>query len=236
MEIARQVQRQLFPQRLVELKTLEYAGACNQARSVGGDYYDFVELGPGRVGLVLADVAGKGMSAALLMANLQASIRSRYSVSSEYLPQLLHSVNLLFYENTEPGGYATLFIGAYDDVSRRLLYANCGHNPPLVLHQDGSVERLAATATVLGVFAEWQCSTSEVTLTPGDLLVLYSDGITEARNDHEEEFGEARLRQVLQANRNLRAADLLKKLLEDVNQFSAGKQSDDMTTIVARVH
>lgn len=236
IEIARQVQQKLFPQRLVELKTLEYAGACNQARSVGGDYYDFVELGPGRVGLVLADVAGKGMSAALLMANLQASIRSLYSISSENLPQLLHLVNLLFYENTEPGRYATLFIGTYDDASRRLLYVNCGHNPPLVIHQDGSVERLAATATVLGLYVKWQCSTSEVQLTPGDLLVLYSDGVTEAWNDHEEDFGEARLRQVLQANKNLGAQDLLKKLLEDVNQFSAGKQSDDVTAIVARVH
>ena len=163
------------PQRLPRLKTLEYAGGCNQARAVGGDYYDFVELGAGRVGFVLADVAGKGMSAALLMANLQASIRSQYSVASENLPQILESVNRLFYENSEPNRYTTLFAGSYDDAARRLRYVNCGHNPPLVLRQDGSVERLSATATVLGLFEQWQCSTNEVQFQPGDLLVLYSD-------------------------------------------------------------
>jgi phosphoserine phosphatase RsbU/P len=235
MEIARQVQRKLFPQRLPNLKTLEYAGGCNQARAVGGDYYDFVELGPERVGLVLADVAGKGMSAALLMANLQASIRSQYSVASENLPQILESVNRLFYENSEPNRYTTLFAGSYDGAARRLRYVNCGHNPPLVLRQDGSVERLSATATVLGLFEQWQCSTSEVQFQPGDLLVLYSDGVTEAYNDREEEFGEARLIQVLEASRNLEISALLTKLLEEVNQFSAGKQSDDVTAIVARI-
>jgi sigma-B regulation protein RsbU (phosphoserine phosphatase) len=235
MEIARQVQRKLFPQRLPRLKTLEYAGGCNQARAVGGDYYDFVELGAGRVGFVLADVAGKGMSAALLMANLQASIRSQYSVASENLPQILQSVNRLFYENSEPNRYTTLFAGSYDDAARRLRYVNCGHNPPLVLRQDGSVERLSATATVLGLFEQWQCSTNEVQFQPGDLLVLYSDGVTEAYNDREEEFGEARLIQVLEAGRNLEISALLTKLLEEVNQFSAGKQSDDVTAIVARI-
>src|ERR1700683_1183026 len=235
MEIARKVQRKLFPQRLPRLKTLEYAGACNQARAVGGDYYDFVELGPGRVGFVLADVAGKGMSAALLMANLQASIRSQYSVASEKLPQIIEAVNRLFYENSEPNRYTTLFAGSYDDAARSLRYVNCGHNPPLVLRPDGRVERLSATATVLGLFEQWQCSTNEVQFQPGDLLVLYSDGVTEAYNDREEEFGEARLIQVLEAGRNLEISALLTKLLEEVNQFSAGKQSDDVTAIVARI-
>jgi phosphoserine phosphatase RsbU/P len=235
MEIARQVQRKLFPQRLPKLKTLDYAGGCNQARAVGGDYYDFVQLGVGRVGFVLADVAGKGMSAALLMANLQASIRSQYSVASENLPQILESVNRLFYENTEPNRYTTLFAGSYDDAARSMRYVNCGHNPPLVLRQNGRVERLSATATVLGLFEQWQCSTNEVQFEPGDLLVLYSDGVTEAYDDREEEFGEARLKQVLEANRNLEISALLTKLLEGVNQFSAGKQSDDVTAIVARV-
>jgi serine phosphatase RsbU (regulator of sigma subunit) len=235
MEIARQVQRKLFPQRLPHLKTLEYAGGCNQARAVGGDYYDFVELGAARVGMVLADVAGKGMSAALLMANLQASIRSPYSVASENLPQILESVNRLFYENSEPNRYTTLFAGSYDDAAPSLRYVNCGHNPPLVLRQDGGVETLSATATVLGLFEQWQCSINEVQFQPGDLLVLYSDGVTEAYNDREEEFGEARLIQVLEAGRNLEISALLTKVLEEVNQFSAGKQSDDVTAIVARI-
>jgi sigma-B regulation protein RsbU (phosphoserine phosphatase) len=235
MEIARQVQRKLFPQRLPHLKTLEYAGGCNQARAVGGDYYDFVQLGVGRVGFVLADVAGKGMSAALLMANLQASIRSQYSVASENLPQILESVNRLFYENSEPNRYTTLFAGSYDDDARRLRYVNCGHNPPLVLRQNGSVERLSATATVLGLFEQWHSAIDEVQFQPGDLLALYSDGVTEAYNDREEEFGEARLIEVLEAGRNLEISALLARLLEEVNRFSAGKQSDDVTAIVARI-
>jgi sigma-B regulation protein RsbU (phosphoserine phosphatase) len=235
MEIAWQVQRKLFPQRFPKLKTLEYAGGCHQARAVGGDYYDFVELGPERVGLVLADVAGKGMSAALLMAHLQASIRTQYSVASENLPQILQSVNRLFYENSEPNRYATLFVGSYNGAARSLRYVNCGHNPPLVLRVDGRVEKLLATATVLGLFEQWQCSTNEVQLHAGDLLVLYSDGVTEAYDDREEEFGETRLVQVLETNRNLEISALLSKLLEAVNRFSSGKQSDDVTAIVARV-
>jgi serine phosphatase RsbU (regulator of sigma subunit) len=194
-----------------------------------------VELGAGRVGFVLADVAGKGMSAALLMANLQASIRSQYSMASENLPLILESVNRLFYENTEPNRYTTLFAGSYDDGARGLRYVNCGHNPPLVLRQDGRVERLSATATVLGLFEQWQSSTSQVQFQPGDLLVMYSDGVTEAYDEREEEFGEARLIQVLEANRKLEISALLSKVLEEVNQFSAGKQSDDVTAIVARV-
>jgi serine phosphatase RsbU (regulator of sigma subunit) len=112
---------------------------------------------------------------------------------------------------------------------------NCGHNPRLVLRQDGNVEGLPAIATVLGLFEQWQCSTNEVQLQPGDLLVLYRDGVTEASNECEEEFGESRLIQVLKANRSLETSALLTKLLENVHRFSAGKRSDDVTAIVARV-
>ncbi len=150
LEIARQVQNKLLPQKLPPLQTLEYAGACLQARSVGGDYYDFLDLGAGRLGFVLADIAGKGISAALLMANLQANLRSQYALALSDLPRLLCSVNRLFYENTEPAHYATFFFGVYDDTQRRLVYVNCGHNPPLLVRRDGPVERLSATATVLG--------------------------------------------------------------------------------------
>jgi serine phosphatase RsbU (regulator of sigma subunit) len=169
------------------------------------------------------------------MANLQASIRTQYSVASENLPQILQSVNRLFYENSEPNRYTTLFVGSYDGAARSLRYVNCGHNPPLVLRRDGRVETLSATATVLGLFEQWQCSTNDVQLHPGDLLVLYSDGVTEAYDDREEEFGETRLVQVLETNRNLEISALLSKLLEEVNLFSSGKHSDDVTAIVARV-
>src|ERR1700720_581342 len=142
LEIARQVQARLFPQRRPVARTLEFAGVCLPARHVGGDYYDFLDLGQQRLGLVIGDIAGKGIAAALLMANLQASLRSPCATAAEQPNQFLHSVNQLFFENTADADYATFFFSAYDDVSRRLRYSNCGHLPALLLRQDGSLERL----------------------------------------------------------------------------------------------
>jgi serine phosphatase RsbU (regulator of sigma subunit) len=154
MEIARQVQTRLLPQMMPPLETLEYAGGCIQAREVGGDYYDFLDLGPGRLGIVLADISGKGISGVLLMANLQANLCTQYAVALEDLPRLLRPVNRLFYENTPDDCYATLFFGDYDDSGRQLRCANSGHNPPLLLHASEKLERLAATTTVLGLFSD----------------------------------------------------------------------------------
>src|SRR5215510_6772668 len=187
LEIARQVQARLFPQRLPELASLEYAGACVQTRQVGGDYYDFLDLGQARLCLVLGDIAGKGIAAALLMANLQANLRSQCA-KADHPEQLLQSVNRLFYENTADNAYATLFYSEFDDRTCRLRYANCGHLPGLVVQKDGTVQRLSSTATVVGLFSDWRCRTEEVQLRPGDLFAIYSDGITEAENQREEEF------------------------------------------------
>src|SRR5271166_3677809 len=164
MEFARQVQARLFPQKLPAMKTLEYTGGCIQARKVGGDYYDFLELRPGRLALVMADIAGKGVSGALLMANLQANLRSQYAIAVDDLPRLLASVNRLFYENSSDSSYATLFFADYDDSSRRLRYVNCGHLPALLLRADGQMERLTSTTTVVGLFEQWECSAAEVQL------------------------------------------------------------------------
>ncbi len=234
MEIARQVQSKLLPQKAPPLATLDYAGACIQARAVGGDYFDFLDLGEGRVGFVLADIAGKGISAALLMANLQAHLRSQSALLLQDLPGALCSVNRMFYESTEPSNYATLFLGIYDDASRRLRYANCGHNPPLLLRGD-TMERLRATVTVLGLFEKWDCEVAEAQLLPGDVLVIYTDGIVEAMNADQEEFGEAALLRVLRENRHLDADRLLAAVTAAVQQFSAGEQSDDLTLLVAQV-
>ncbi len=140
LEFAREVQTRLFPQKLPRLETLEYTGGCVPARQVGGDYYDFLELRPGRVALVLADIAGKGISGALLMANLQANLRSQYAMALDDLPRLLKSVNQLFYENTGESSYATLFFADYDDANRRLRYVNCGHLPPLLVRAGESAK------------------------------------------------------------------------------------------------
>lgn len=234
MEIAREVQRKLLPQECPRLETFDYYGTCIQARAVGGDYYDFVDFGSGHVGFVLADIAGKGISGALLMANLQASLGGQYALAQQDLARLLSAVNRLFYKNTESNHYATMFFGLYDDATRKLRYANCGHNPPLLLRREGAAERLMATATVLGAFENWECSIAEVELAPGDVLAIYTDGITEAANAAAEEFGEERLLQLLQASRNLTPAKLLEKVLAGVQKFSPGEQGDDLTLIVGR--
>lgn len=234
LDIAKRVQARLFPQNLPPLKTLDYAGVCIQARDVGGDYYDFLNLGKSRLGLVIGDTSGKGIGAALLMANLQANLRSQSAIAMEHPQRFLQSVNQLFSENTTDSAYATLFFGEYDDRSRRLRYANCGHYSPILLRLDDTVERLNSTGTVLGLFCEWDCAVEECTIRPGDLLALYTDGITEAFSSDGEEFGEQRLIEALRRNRNQTAQGMLAEILEEVQAFSENKQSDDITLIVAK--
>ena len=242
MEIARQVQARLFPQKLPVMKTLEYTGACIQARKVGGDYYDFLELSPSRLALVLADIAGKGVSGALLMANLQANLRGQYAVAVDDLPRLLTSVNRLFYDNSGDASYATLFFADYDDSTRKLRYANCGHLPPLLLRASASAqgetpqaEWLNSTCTVMGLFEAWHCEIAEVQLAPGDMLVLYTDGITEAENAKGEEFGASRLLNTLATHSHLPVEPLLQAVVATVQQFSSGSdQQDDITLVIAR--
>ncbi len=235
MQIARQVQSRLLPQTSPVLKTLDVAGKCIQTRAVGGDYYDFLEFGAGKLGLVLADISGKGMSAALLMANLQASLRGQYALALEGLPRLLRSVNYLFYKNTEVSHYATAFFSVYDDQQRTLHYVNCGHNAPIVVRASGAVERLEATATVLGLFEDWDCTVAELQLAQGDVLVIYTDGISEASEGEEaEEYGEDRLVASVRAHQHDGAAQVLDAVVDEVQAFSKGYQADDMTLIVAR--
>jgi sigma-B regulation protein RsbU (phosphoserine phosphatase) len=233
MEIAREVQTRLLPQAPPQLLTADCAAQCIQARSVGGDYFDFLDLGTGRAGLVLADVSGKGVHAALLSASLQAHLRSQAALAPLDPVRLLCRVNDILWKSTAPQHYATLFYGIYDDGARHLRYVNCGHNPPMLLHPDGSVERLAVTAPVVGLFETWECAASEVHLGPGDLLAVFSDGITEAMHD-EEEFGEARLIDSLRTQRELPAATIVAAVLDRVQTFSAGDQSDDLTLLVVR--
>jgi serine phosphatase RsbU (regulator of sigma subunit) len=229
-----QVQARLFPQRLPPMRTLDYAGACVQTRRVGGDYFDFLDLGQDRLGLVIGDIAGKGMPAALLMANLQANLRSQCAIAVDQPARFLETVNRLFYESTADNAYATFFYSEFDDRAGRLRYANCGHLPALVLRGSGEVERLEATAPVLGLFASWECRTGDLQLFAGDLLAIYTDGITEAFDTNDEEFGEARLLDTLHRHRDLPPAELVNAIYDGVRRFSPQEQQDDMTLIVAR--
>lgn len=232
LEIATQFQSRLFPQKQPRLKTLDYAGTCLQARSVGGDYYDFLDLGQDRLGLVVADVAGKGMAAALLMANLQANLRSQVAIALEDPERLLRSVNELFYASTIESVYATLFFAEYDDRTERLRYANCGHLPAIVLRADGSLERLHSTGTVVGLFPIWDCAIGECRFFSGDTFALYTDGISESCKEDGEEFGEQRLIDALRRYCKLPPNARMQAIIDEVRCFCPREQQDDITLIV----
>jgi serine phosphatase RsbU (regulator of sigma subunit)/predicted enzyme related to lactoylglutathione lyase len=234
LEIAKGVQARLFPQKWPSIATLDYAGICIQARQVGGDYYDFLDLGPQRLGLVIGDISGKGIAAALLMANLQANLRSQCAIARDEPERLLNAVNTLFCENTPDGAFATLFFAEYDEKTGRLRYVNCGHLVALLLRSDNTVERLDATATVLGIFKEWECEVGERELRSGDMLALYTDGITETFNEADEEFGEERLLAALQRHRERSSAELLGLIVDELRSYSPREQRDDITLIVAK--
>ncbi len=169
------------------------------------------------------------------MANLQANLRSQCAIAAEQPQRFLRSVNQLFYENTADGDYATFFFAEYDDQTRRLRYANCGHLAALLLRRDDTLERLASIATVLGLFDDWDCTMEERQLFPGDTLVLYTDGMTEAFNDCGEEFGLQRLIEALLRHRGESLRALIASLLDEVRQFNPGEQQDDITLIVAKI-
>jgi serine phosphatase RsbU (regulator of sigma subunit) len=234
LEIAKRVQARLFPQTWPSLKTLDYAGTCIQARQVGGDYYDFLDLGRQRLGLVIGDIAGKGIAAALLMANLQANLRSKVAIALLHPRKFLQAVNLLFFSNSVESAYATLVFAEYNDKSRCLRYANCGHLCALLLRRDNTVERLESTATVLGLFEAWDCEIGECTFKAGDLFVLYTDGITESENDKGEDFGERGLIEALRRYRKLTPVDMLASIVKEVQEWSPHEQHDDITLIIAR--
>lgn len=234
IEIAKQVQSRLFPQIHPETKTLEYAGLCLQARQVGGDYFDFLDLGQQRLGLVIGDVSGKGIAAALLMANLQANLRSQCANALTHPELFLRSVNRLFYENTTDNAYASLFFAEYDDDTCRLRYANCGHLSGLILRRDNTCVRLESTGTLLGLFQDWDCTFEECELGQGDVLALYTDGVTEAYNENGEEFGEERLLDALRRHRHEPAATAVEAIANQVRQFTPGEQHDDITLILAK--
>ena len=236
LEIAKEVQSRLFPQTRPPLRTLDYCGVCLQARQIGGDYYDFLDLGQERLGLIVGDISGKGIAAALLMANLQANLRSQSAIAVDDPQRLLQSVNRLFYDNTADNAYATMFFAEYDDRTGRLRFANCGHLPGLLLRSNGGLERLEPTGTVLGLFEEWRCGVEQRCLFPGDLLALYTDGVTEALNPDGDEFGEARLCQALRRHRDLPPQSVLAEVLKEIQEFGPADQNDDITLIIARCH
>ena len=236
LETARRVQARMLRRAVPRIESLECAGAYLPAHGIGGDYCDFLELGPGRVGIALGDISGKGVSAALMMASLQAILRSRCGTPFGNLVSLLLSVNRLFWDCTSASDFASLFLGEYEDATGRMRFVNCGHLAPLLIRRDGGVERLLPTATLLGAFEAWNGIEVEVSVEPGDVLVLFTDGLTEARNERTDEFGEERLIGLVKENRHANLHQLVDSAISVVNRFRNGATADDLTLLVARRH
>jgi len=234
MRSARRVQSRLLATPAPAGRALDLSGLSVAARGVGGDFYDFIDVAPGRVAIVLGDVSGKGVPAALMMATLRTALRSHYALASGDLARRLESANRLFVECTASEHYASLFVGEYDETSRRLRYANCGHVAPHLLRRGLGVERLGPTATVLGMFEDWTCATAETPLEEGDVLLVVSDGVTEAANAEGVAFGDRHLAAALAAHRALRSGALARALADEATAFSGDGPDDDLTVVVVR--
>lgn len=248
LEIAREVQRQLFPKSTPELRTLELAGLCNPARMVSGDYYDFMSVDESSVALAIGDVAGKGISAALLMAAIQSIMRTQLSAGIPMavaaghgsLPQGLstsHLVSVLnkqLYANTAPEKYATFYFGLYDEPSGVLTYTNAGHLSPFLV-RNSHMERLDPTGTVVGAFPLSRYGEERVQLEAGDLLVAFTDGIVEPENEYGEMFGEERLADLILKLSRRRSDEIMAEVMDAVRLWTGSPElQDDMTLLVVR--
>ena len=237
LAIAREVQAQLFPKEKPAVRGVEIEAVCRPARVVSGDYYDFLPLGPGRLGIALADISGKGISAALIMASLQAALRSQALLNGQGpggTAEIVARLNQHLYRSTAPDRFATFFYGVYDVQTHRLEYTNAGHPPPVCLTGQ-QVKRLTTGGTVLGLFDDRHYESEVIDIAPGSLLIAYSDGLTEAENPGGEEFGDQRVLDAALRLREAPACAVLKNLLETVDQWTGpAEQIDDLTLIVAR--
>jgi serine phosphatase RsbU (regulator of sigma subunit) len=234
LSIAREVQRELLPRAVPAIRGVELAGTCRQARAVGGDYFDYLRLGDERLGLVVADVAGKGVAAALHMACLQASVRSLFRGGSD-IGELNSLLNDHLYRSSSGSRYATLFTALYDGATGSLSYSNAGHHPPLLLRDD-KIVRLTEGGVPIGLFEACSYRSDRHRLSPGDLLALFTDGVVETPGADEEEFGEARLIDLLRAHRGLPLEGIIERVLHDLDAWSDGAEPhDDVTLVLARV-
>jgi sigma-B regulation protein RsbU (phosphoserine phosphatase) len=231
---AHEIQRHLLPRETPQIPGFQISCAWQPAKSVSGDYFDVLPLGERRLGLCIADVSGKGITAALLMANLQASVKA-FAPEAASPAVLCAKLNSVLCDTVAPGKFVTLFYGVIDSQQRRLQYENAGHCLPLLVHADGSILMPASYSGVLGLFSHWTYQNSEVQLQPGDCLVLMTDGVLEAANRDEEEFGYQRLIDVVRAKRDSGVHGIRTAILETVSAFCEGKFDDDASLIVVTV-
>jgi sigma-B regulation protein RsbU (phosphoserine phosphatase) len=235
IEIAHEVQEQLFPQNYPKIPGLDIAGFCRPAAGVGGDYYDFLTLKSGGLGIAIGDISGKGVPAALLMAGLQASLRGQALHGATDLAALMDNVNVLLIDASPANRYATFFYGQYDPKLRSLHYVNAGHNAPMLFRGD-QVLRLTEGGPVVGLLYPAPFTEAQLALQPGDLLLGFTDGISECMNKGDDEWGEERLMQAIRDCRGLEAKAMIERLMAAADAFADGaKQHDDMTLVVVKV-
>jgi phosphoserine phosphatase RsbU/P len=241
LEIAREVQNRLFPQSTPEVSGLQLYGLCKPARTVSGDYYDFLRLGDGRVGLVVGDISGKGISAALLMATLQSALHAQFYDSHErssdwpaHTADVVSRLNRQIYASTPREKYVTLFYGVYDGATGKLTYTNAGHLPPVIFRRS-SMLRLDGGGTVVGLFPSARYEQVEVQIEPGDMLLAFTDGMTEPENNYGEEFGEDRLLDVARRALGAQPEVLMDEIYRTVSDWTGSTElQDDMTLVVGK--
>ncbi len=231
LEQAREIQQNLLPKQIPQVAGFEIAGTWEPAKVVGGDYYDVIRLSDNKLAICIADVAGKGISAALLMANVQAAARA-FATEAAAPSEVCRRLNSVLCTNTATEKFVTLFYGVLDAGQQTLRYTNAGHPPPVVAAVDGAIARLENSGALLGVFPDWTYHDSVVQIAPGDKLLLFTDGITEASNERGEEFGESRLVHSMLAQQQSSAKDLQAYVLRQVKQFCNSRLSDDATLVV----
>ncbi len=233
-ERAREIQEALMPKQLPLIRGCRLSAVCQPARTVGGDYYDVIRLGESTVAIAIGDVSGKGMGAALLMSNLQAIVRA-FAPAATAPEELCTKANGLIAGNVASGKYITFFYAVVDTARMRLDYCSAGHNPPMLLRRDGTLETLAEGGPVLGIFPAADYVGGTVELKPGDYLLLFTDGITEAMNAKDEEFGEQRLGDLMRQVPG-GADECRERIMSAVTQFSSGNFHDDATVLVLTVN
>jgi len=234
LEMAQSIQSRLLPKESPKIGGFDLAGISYAAKEVGGDYFDFIELENGRWGIALGDVSGKGIPAALLMANLQATLRNQ-ALNHSSIVECIEKASQFLYLNTQSHKFATLFFGVLDSKTKNFNYVNAGHNFPFHLLKEGEFRQLEIGGLVVGIEPNSVYNEGKVHLSPGEIIVIYSDGVTETEDASETLFGEQRLQEIIKKNKNLSSQEIMAEIYKEVKNFQSGtEQDDDITLIVMK--